>query len=75
MHFTITSVVIFLAMLTIITIPFKSEKKQNKNKEPFISFPKGALLPVALITFFASLGEGIVADWSAIFLRSIAELR
>ena len=74
MHFTITSIVIFLAMLPIITIPFKSEKKQNSNKEPFISFPKGALLPVALITFFASLGEGIVADWSAIFLRSVAEL-
>ena len=73
-HFTITSIMIFLVMLTVVTIPFNSEKKEKDSKAPFISFPKGALLPVAFITFFASLGEGMVADWSAIFLRSVADL-
>ncbi len=41
---------------------------------PFISIPKGPLLSVAFITFFASLGEGAVADWSAIFLISVASI-
>ena len=74
MHFTITSIIIFLVMLTVVTIPFNSEKKEKDSKAPFISIPKGALLPVAFITFFASLGEGMVADWSAIFLRSVTDL-
>ena len=74
MHFTITSIIIFLVMLTVVTIPFNSEKKEKDSKAPFISIPKGALLPVAFITFFASLGEGMVADWSAIFLRSVLDL-
>ena len=73
-HFTITSIIIFLVMLSVVTIPFNSEKKEKDSKAPFISMPKGALLPVAFITFFASLGEGMVADWSAIFLRSVTDL-
>ena len=74
LHFTITSIIIFLVMLTVITIPFSSKKKEKRSGEPFISIPKGALLPVAFITFFASLGEGMIADWSAIYLRSITDL-
>ena len=74
MHFTITSIIIFLVMLSVVTIPFNSQKKEKDSKAPFISIPKGALLPVAFITFFASLGEGMVADWSAIFLRSVTDL-
>ncbi len=74
MHFTMTSIIIFLVVLSVVTIPFKSIKNKKNTKGPFISIPKGALLPVAFITFFASLGEGVVADWSAIFLRSISEL-
>ena len=74
MHFTIASIVIFLITLSILKTPFQSEKKEKDKKAPFISIPKGALLPVAFITFFASLGEGMIADWSAIFLISIANL-
>ena len=32
------------------------------------------MLAVAFITFFASLGEGAIADWSAIFLISVASV-
>jgi MFS family permease len=74
MHFSITSIIIFLVVLSVLTIPFKSQKKEKDSTASFISIPKGALLPVAFITFFASLAEGMVADWSAIFLRSISEL-
>ena len=74
MHFTISSIVIFLVALSVVTIPFQSEKKVKDSKAPFISIPKGSLLAVAFITFFASLGEGAVADWSAIFLISVLSI-
>jgi len=73
-HFTISSIVIFLAALSILTIPFQSEKRQRDKNVPFISIPKGPLLTVAFITFFASLGEGAIADWSAIFLISVLSI-
>ena len=74
MHFTISSIIIFLVALSILTIPFQSEKRQSDKNVPFISIPRGPLLTVAFITFFASLGEGAVADWSAIFLISVASI-
>ena len=73
-HFTISSIVIFLLALSILTIPFQSEKRQRDKNVPFISIPRGPLLTVAFITFFASLGEGAIADWSAIFLISVASI-
>jgi MFS family permease len=73
-HFSLTSIIIFFVALSVAFVPFKSQKNQKVTKSPFISIPKGPLLPVAIITFFASLSEGAVADWSAIFLKSVASL-
>jgi len=73
-HFTISSILIFLVALSILTIPFQSEKRQRDKNVPFISIPRGPLLAIAFITFFASLGEGAIADWSAIFLISVASI-
>ena len=73
-HFSLTSIIIFFVALSVAFVPFKSQKNKEVTKSPFISIPKGPLLPVAIITFFASLSEGAVADWSAIFLKSVASL-
>ena len=73
-HFSLTSIIIFFVALSVAFVPFKSQKNKKVTKLPFISIPKGSLLPVAIITFFASLSEGAVADWSAIFLKSVASL-
>ena len=73
-HFTIVSIIIFLVTLSILSIPSKSEKIEKDKNASFILIPKGPLLAVALITFFASLGEGAVADWSAIFLISVLNI-
>ena len=73
-HFTIVSILIFLITLSIYSVPFKSETKEKDKKAPFLSIPQGSLLTVAFITFFASLGEGAVADWSAIFLISVLSI-
>ena len=73
-HFSLISIVIFVLALSAAVVPFESQKNKKEADSPFISIPKGSLLPVATITFFASLSEGAVADWSAIFLKSVASL-
>jgi|TARA_X000001036_G_scaffold96478_1_gene89252 MFS family permease len=73
-HFSLISIVIFVLALSAAFVPFESQKNKKEANSPFISIPKGSLLPVATITFFASLSEGAVADWSAIFLKSVASL-
>ena len=73
-HFSLISIVIFVLALSAAVVPFESQKNKKEAYSPFISIPKGSLLPVATITFFASLSEGAVADWSAIFLKSVASL-
>ena len=73
-HFILISIIIFFLALSAAFVPFESQKNKKEADSPFISIPKGSLLPVATITFFASLSEGAVADWSAIFLKSVASL-
>ncbi len=73
-HFSLISIIIFILALSAAFVPFESQKNKKEPNSPFISIPKGSLLPVAIITFFASLSEGAIADWSAIFLKSVASL-
>ena len=73
-HFSLISIIIFVLALSAAFVHFESQKNKKEANSPFISIPKGSLLPVATITFFASLSEGAVADWSAIFLKSVASL-
>ncbi|WP_120633847.1 MFS transporter [Ruegeria sp. EL01] len=46
-----------------------SELRNPISKRPFFSLPSGSLLLVGLIAFSNSVGEGAMADWSAVFLR------
>ncbi len=66
-------------------IPQQASSQQNneKNKSlkplaerattkgPRLALPRGALLVVALVAFACSVGEGAMADWSAVFLASV----
>lgn len=45
----------------------------STEKKPFIALPSGPLILVGLIAFTVSMGEGAMADWSAVFLRIAAE--
>lgn len=44
-----------------------------KDKPPLLSWPSGSLLLVGLIAFSVSMGEGAMADWSAVFLKLVTE--
>jgi MFS family permease len=37
------------------------------------SFPSKALLPIGIIAFCSSVGEGAMADWSTVYMRRIVE--
>ena len=41
------------------------------SKAPMFSIPKGQLVLVGLLAFGASMGEGAMADWSAVYLVDI----
>lgn len=42
-------------------------------KRPIFTLPSGPLFLVGLIAFTVSMGEGAMADWSAVFLRVVAD--
>lgn len=45
-----------------------SDRHAHDGRSPVFVFPTGALLPVAAMALGSSIGEGGMADWSAIFL-------
>ncbi len=47
------------------------EHEAKKSKGPRLALPRGALLVVALVAFSCAVGEGAMADWSAVFLTSV----
>lgn len=51
----------------------KTAPEPKADKTPFLSLPSGPLLLVGLIALSASMGEGAMADWSAVFLRLATE--
>ena len=66
------------------TLPNKTKIKTQTNtqtniqakppvKTPKLALPKGALLVVALVAFSCAVGEGAMADWSAVFLVTVIQ--
>ena len=52
----------------------KDTEGNGKKKPALFAIPKGALALVGIIGFCSALGEGAMADWSAIFLVQVAEV-
>ncbi|WP_417432076.1 MFS transporter [Kiloniella sp.] len=52
----------------------KPEPETTKPKGPRLIMPRGALLVVALVAFSCAVGEGAMADWSAVFLTSVIKV-
>lgn len=69
-HFAIGSLLIFVPAFWLAAIPW--EAKASGQRGALFSLPKGALLLVGIIAFASSMGEGAMADWSAIFLTLVA---
>lgn len=60
------------AIALMVMIPARDiriESGQPAGSKPLVALPSGPLFLIGLIAFSASMGEGAMADWSAVFLR------
>ncbi|PSL20129.1 MFS transporter [Shimia abyssi] len=69
-HFLIAGTAVAALTLWIANIPWQSETRPH-HEGPLFPLPKGPLLLVGLLCFCSTLGEGAMADWSAIYLRDV----
>lgn len=71
-HFVVAGTLIALITFWIAHLPWHPTIRKNGHENtPLFQLPKGILLLVGLVAFCSSLGEGAMADWSAVFLLSI----
>jgi len=71
-HFAIAAIASGVAALWMAAIPWESTRRPRRDGAPAFAIPRGPLVIVALVAFCASIGEGGMADWSAIFLVEVA---
>lgn len=69
-QFWILGTLIGLLALWVAAIPWVSDRHHGG---PSFVLPKGALFLVGLVAFAAALGEGAIADWSAVFLARVTQ--
>lgn len=70
-HFLLAGGALGLITIAVATVPWTS--RVSTGGDGAFALPKGALVLVGLVAFCASVGEGAVADWSAVFLYSVAK--
>jgi MFS family permease len=73
-HFISVSIALTIITLSMAYIPWESIRKAGMPSTPIFSLPSGSLLAVGFIAFCASLGEGGMADWGAIFIVTVASV-
>lgn len=71
LHFAIAAVLASAAALWMASIEWES-KRFVRTGAPVFALPRGTLVVVAIVAFCASIGEGAMADWSAIFLVDVS---
>ncbi|MEP2531900.1 MFS transporter [Shimia sp.] len=72
LHYAVAGTCITGLALWFAKIPWSSRTGQSPDG-PLFPLPKGPLLLVGLLCFCSTLGEGAMADWSAIYLRDVTQ--
>lgn len=72
-HFTLFAVLLTPLALWFAAIPWESVIQKDPARRKVFAIPRGGLLAVGLIGFGSAVGEGAMADWSAVFLNSVAK--
>lgn len=70
-HFTVMAILLTALCVFLARLPWVSPRTVTENA-PVFAFPTGILAVVGFVAFCASLGEGAMADWSAVYLRDVA---
>lgn len=71
LHFIVFAFFLAIACGWLAQVPWASKKAGHENRSRIFSIPKGALLLIGIVAFCSSLGEGAMADWSAVFLVDV----
>ncbi len=72
-HFLFASVVLFAVTYPWARIDWTSDRAERRSDAIF-AWPTGPLVLVGVVAFCSSLGEGAMADWSAVYLRDIGKV-
>ncbi|MEM1130937.1 MAG: MFS transporter [Pseudomonadota bacterium] len=67
-HFVAAGLPLALFCIWLASIDWTSDRHQPTTRPPVFALPRGGLIGVGVMAFCAALGEGSVADWSAIYL-------
>ncbi len=71
-HFCVTALVLAIVTLAIAAIEWHSDAAEDNDASPLFAWPRGVLLIVGFVALCSSVGEGAIADWSAVFLVTVA---
>lgn len=71
-HFLLAALIVPAIGLLGMRIEWTSKRSQTAPHGPLFSLPKGPLLFAGIFAFCATLGEGAMADWSALYLIEVA---
>ena len=74
LHFAVAGLGLFSLWLICSRVPWQDTRAAHNPDDPVIAFPKGPLILVGVLAGCAAIGEGAMADWSAIFLNRTLEL-
>ncbi|OHV13908.1 MFS transporter [Kushneria phosphatilytica] len=70
-HFALVAVTMSVGTILLANIGWQSETRPRPAGAKRFPLPRGGLLWVGIIALCASLGEGAIADWSALFLVNV----
>ena len=70
-HFAVLSVAGGLLFGPFIAAQWDSQRRAATKGGPVFAMPRGALALVGLVALAAGIGEGAMADWSAVYLRDV----
>lgn len=71
-QFILSGLGLALLLGPFIATPWASRQTEPDAAAPVFALPRGPLLLVGLVALAAGLGEGAMADWSAVFLHEVA---
>ena len=69
-HFSLVSL-LFLLIIGFVGPKLLAENSQSNPGEPVFQLPHRLLWPLGIVAFCTALGEGAMADWSAVYLTSV----
>ncbi|MBN7818345.1 MFS transporter [Bowmanella yangjiangensis] len=69
--FFILATLILLPLLWLCWIPWQFNNLDTHNHKSSFQLPRGSLLVIALVALCCAIGEGAMADWSAVYLSDV----